>query len=228
MLDKFWAVPTVRSWFSRGWISFKVVAAVGTREGLQAVRNHRVAPEVLVQQVALRLQMRVQSGDCGVGPAREHELEERYVAGLASGQTGGHVLCRLQGHPRRRYLAFAHQYLGLASMGQGETGIGGDGAVKGLDRAGIEGKRKITALNVGVPRSGVDSGQRKVVSVRQHGWILQANFVENLPPSQALTKGARRSHGRDGDAVAIIPPIIEVPSRSRERRQPSPSGPRRY
>jgi len=78
MLDKFWAVPTVRSWFSRGWISFKVVAAVGTREGLQAVRNHRVAPEVLVQQVALRLQMRVQSGDCGVGPAREHELEERY------------------------------------------------------------------------------------------------------------------------------------------------------
>ena len=55
MLDKFWAVPTVRSWFSRGWISFKVVAAVGTREGLQAVRNHRVAPEVLVQQVAPQL-----------------------------------------------------------------------------------------------------------------------------------------------------------------------------
>jgi hypothetical protein len=52
MLDKFWAVPTVRSWFSRGWISFKVVAAVGTREGLQAVRNHRVKPEVLVQHVA--------------------------------------------------------------------------------------------------------------------------------------------------------------------------------
>jgi hypothetical protein len=55
MLDKFWAVPTVRSWFSRGWISFKVVAAVGMREGLQAVRSHRVKPEVLVQQVAPRL-----------------------------------------------------------------------------------------------------------------------------------------------------------------------------
>jgi hypothetical protein len=55
MLDKFWAVPTVRSWFSRGWISFKVVAAVGTREGLEAVRNHRVRPEVLVQHVAPQL-----------------------------------------------------------------------------------------------------------------------------------------------------------------------------
>jgi hypothetical protein len=55
MLDKFWAVPSVRSWFSRGWISFYVVAAVGTREGLGAVRNHRVKPEVLVQQVAPQL-----------------------------------------------------------------------------------------------------------------------------------------------------------------------------
>jgi hypothetical protein len=55
MLDKFWAVPSVRSWCSRGWVSFEVIAAVGTREGLQAVRNHRVRPEVLVQYVAPQL-----------------------------------------------------------------------------------------------------------------------------------------------------------------------------
>ena len=53
-------------------------------------------------------------------------------------------------------------------MGQGETGIGGDGAVKGLDRAGIEGQRQIAALDVGVPRGGGCGGHRKVVAVRQH------------------------------------------------------------
>jgi hypothetical protein len=104
----------------------------------------------------------------------------------------------------------------FASMGQGETGIGGDGAVKGLDRAGIEGKRKITALNVGVPRSGVDSGQREVVSVRQHGGILQADFVENLPPSQALTKGG--PVGREA-VTAIRWPSFRRSSRF--RREPA-------
>jgi hypothetical protein len=30
-----------------------------------------------------------------------------------------------------------------------------------------------------------------------------ADFVENVPPFQALTKGADRARGRDGDAAAI-------------------------
>jgi hypothetical protein len=55
MLDKFWAVPSVRSWCSRGWVNFNVVAAASTREGLQAVRNHRVRPELLVQYIAPQL-----------------------------------------------------------------------------------------------------------------------------------------------------------------------------
>src|SRR6266851_1982741 len=89
MLDKFWAVPTVRSWFSRGWISFKVVAAVGTREGLQAVRNHRVAPEVLVQQVALRLS--------------EHENRQAYHAWRTLIETYGPE--RVGGAGRKRNLS---------------------------------------------------------------------------------------------------------------------------
>ena len=48
----------------------------------------------------------------------------------------GHVVGRRQGRPRRRHIRFPHQYLGLAGMGQGETGVGGTGAVKGLDHAG--------------------------------------------------------------------------------------------
>lgn len=52
MLEKFWAVPTVRSWVSRNWIDFKVVAAVGTRAGIDALRHHRLRPEVLVEQIA--------------------------------------------------------------------------------------------------------------------------------------------------------------------------------
>jgi len=41
-------------------------------------------------------------------------------------------------------------------VGQGEAGIGCDGAVKGLDRAGVERQQLITTLNVGVAR---DSGR---------------------------------------------------------------------
>lgn len=52
MLDSFWAIPTVRAWASRGWLTFKVVAAAGTREGVQNVRAHRQAPEVLVKHIA--------------------------------------------------------------------------------------------------------------------------------------------------------------------------------
>ena len=72
--------------------------------------------------------------------------KNRDMPGLARGHAGGHVLGRRQGRPRRRGLAFPHQDLGLAGMGQGETGVGGEGAVEGLDRAGIQGQRQIVAL----------------------------------------------------------------------------------
>lgn len=52
LLDNFWAIPTVRAWASRGWIRFKVVAAAGTLEGIQNVRAHHRAPEVLVRHIA--------------------------------------------------------------------------------------------------------------------------------------------------------------------------------
>ena len=80
-------------------------------------------------------------------------------------------------------------------MGQGETGVGGDGAVKRLDRAGVEGQRQIAALNVGVPRGGGGGGQGQVVSVRQHGGFsspLSSKIYRPLRPSH---KGARRSRG---------------------------------
>ena len=90
-----------------------------------------------------RRQMRVHGGDRGVGLAREDKVEKRDMAGLPLGQAGGHFLGRRQGRPRRRDIAFPHQHLGLAGMGQGKTGVGGDGAVIGLDRAGVEGQRQL-------------------------------------------------------------------------------------
>ena len=90
------------------------------------------------------------------------------MAGLPLGQSGGHLLGRRQGRPRRRDIAFPHQDLGLAGMSQGETGIGGDGAVIGLDRAGIQGQRQIGRLDIGVPRGGGGGGQGKAVSICQH------------------------------------------------------------
>jgi hypothetical protein len=53
-------------------------------------------------------------------------------------------------------------------MGQGETGVGCDGAVKGLDCARIKGQRQIAALNVGVARRGGGSAHSEVVSVCEH------------------------------------------------------------
>lgn len=52
MLDAFWDVPSVRSWMSRGWIDFKVIAAAATKVGAANVKRHRVRPQVLYQHVA--------------------------------------------------------------------------------------------------------------------------------------------------------------------------------
>lgn len=52
MLDKFWAVPTVRSWVSRKLVKFRVVAAAATNSGLTKVRSHRLRPEVISEWIA--------------------------------------------------------------------------------------------------------------------------------------------------------------------------------
>lgn len=52
MLDKLWAVSSVRAWVSRGWIDFKVIAAAATAAGEANVRHHRLRPDVLVEYVA--------------------------------------------------------------------------------------------------------------------------------------------------------------------------------
>ncbi|WP_434056899.1 phosphoribosyltransferase-like protein [Bradyrhizobium tunisiense] len=52
MLDAFWAVPSVRSWVSRKWINFKVIAAAATAAGVAKVKRHRLGPEVLFQHAA--------------------------------------------------------------------------------------------------------------------------------------------------------------------------------
>ena len=83
MLDKFWAVETVRSWVSRGWISFKVIAAVGTKVGLDRVGGHRLKPHVRAEYIAPTLHT---SGD----RAARLSLIRRYgpTAGRGAGRTG--------------------------------------------------------------------------------------------------------------------------------------------
>ena len=51
MLDKFWRVPSVKSWVSGKWIVFIVVAAAGTREGIAIVQSHRLRPTVIAEHV---------------------------------------------------------------------------------------------------------------------------------------------------------------------------------
>jgi hypothetical protein len=51
MLDKFWRVPSVKSWVSGKWIEFIVVAAAGTPEGIAVVESHRLRPTVIAQHI---------------------------------------------------------------------------------------------------------------------------------------------------------------------------------
>jgi hypothetical protein len=51
MLDKFWKVPSVKSWFSGKWIEFIVVAAAGTEAGIANVQSHRLRPIVIAEHV---------------------------------------------------------------------------------------------------------------------------------------------------------------------------------
>ena len=51
MLDKFWRVPSVKSWVSGKWIEFIVVAAAGTLEGTATVESHRLQPTIIAELV---------------------------------------------------------------------------------------------------------------------------------------------------------------------------------
>nr|WP_152982001.1 hypothetical protein [Prosthecomicrobium hirschii] len=52
MLDKFWSVPSIKSWVSRKLITFRVVSAAATDSGLKNVRHHRLRPEVISEWIA--------------------------------------------------------------------------------------------------------------------------------------------------------------------------------
>jgi len=51
VLDKFWAVSSVKAWVSRKWLDLKIVGAAGTLVGIERVRSHRLTPEVLVDHI---------------------------------------------------------------------------------------------------------------------------------------------------------------------------------
>ena len=110
-------------------------------------------------------QMGVQGGDRVVGSPRECEVEEPDMPRFAFRQIGCRVLGCREGCAGLDGFAFPHQDLRLAGMRKGEAGIGGQSAVKGLDRTRIERQRQIVALPVGVPRGAGGGGERKVVAV---------------------------------------------------------------
>ncbi|WP_284126597.1 phosphoribosyltransferase-like protein [Parerythrobacter aestuarii] len=55
MLHKFWRVPTFAAWWSRGYIRFHVVAAVGTSGGVARIKSHPCRPTVCVANVVSTL-----------------------------------------------------------------------------------------------------------------------------------------------------------------------------
>jgi hypothetical protein len=51
MLDKFWKVPSVKSWVSGKRVEFIVVAAAGTLQGIASVQSHRLRPQVIAERI---------------------------------------------------------------------------------------------------------------------------------------------------------------------------------
>ena len=113
-------------------------------------------------------QVRVQGGDRVVGPAGKSEVEERDVTGFSLRQARNEALGCRQRRTRGRDIAFSRQHLRLAGMGHGKTGVGGNGSVVRLGRAGVKRQRQIGGLDVGVPRRSRPGGQGQPVAIRQH------------------------------------------------------------
>jgi len=113
-------------------------------------------------------QMGMQSVNRGVGLARVRKVEEPDMSRLSCGRASGDIFGRCQGRSCRSRLAFTHQDLGLAHVRNGESRIGGERAVEGLDRTGIHGERQIEALYIGVARGGGGSGHGEVIAVCEH------------------------------------------------------------
>ena len=70
--------------------------------------------------------------------------------------------------PRRHHVPSPAEHLRLAGGRQPKPGSAATGAVKGLDRAGVERQQQIAGLNVGVARDGGRARQGKAVAVCQH------------------------------------------------------------
>jgi hypothetical protein len=100
------------------------------------------------------VQMCGQRGERGLGVARHEQAEERDVAGFARGQASGERVGRRHRLARRRGVAAFQQRVRLGGMRKRKARIGGDGTIERLDRAGVHSELGLSALYVGVPRSG--------------------------------------------------------------------------
>src|SRR5215813_12491048 len=84
-------------------------------------------------------------------------------------------------------------------MRQGETGLGGDGAVIGRQRARVEGQRPLAGGDIGVSRRGRRRGQREAETVCQHWKRSSRPMWEYLPAPRAAASDlatASRSSSR--------------------------------
>ena len=86
--------------------------------------------------------MRSQRGEGGFGVARGKDFEEREMACFSWCQTRGDGFGRRQRLPCLREFPARQQQLGFTRVGQGEVGIGGDGAVEAFHRAGMRAQQQ--------------------------------------------------------------------------------------
>ena len=159
------------------------------------------------------VQMRIHCGKCGFAVAPHKQVEICDMACFPLRQTGDDGFGRRDRGARRRRFAAFEQHMRPRGMGERKTGIRGDGAIEGFERAGVHGQLRLAALRVGVPRGGRGGGQRKLVAVRQHAWIPAAEFAVNDTIRRAAGgRGAlRRRHGsRCRERVALADLVVLV------------------
>ena len=143
-----------------------------------------VGGEAQHQRVARpRLHMGAECCQRRHGLAGKQVTKDIYVALLARrgavtvGHRGG------QGLAHRSNVARELEGAGLADMGQSEGRIGGDGAVEGRGGAGVDGKQKVDALDVGIARGGDGGGEGEAIAVRQHVTFILMAIAGNFDSS---------------------------------------------
>ena len=112
--------------------------------------------------------MHIQGIQRGGGLAIQDHGEEGDMAGLPRRQPRGQRLRRGDRGARARHVRLHRRRPSLGDMGEREIGIGGDGPVEGIQRAGIHRQQQFGSRTVCFQRGRGRGGHRQAITIGHH------------------------------------------------------------